>query len=164
MGSIHTHSIGEPTLFPLSETANGAIQPSRKPLCPCGSGRKYKHCCRDKGFDWVVDEAGQAHRAVPLSDEALAVLEAQQQRFQERFGRAMGADDRLFFDAPPLEHVEHHIVEAMKDACLDPAFIHAFEQTGLLVSTDNEHLIPEADLARWHAAVAAYRAEHEVGE
>jgi hypothetical protein len=46
----------------------------------------------------------------------------------------------------------------MKRAGLDPAFIHAFEQTGLLVTADNQHLIPEHDLEPWQAAVAEFRA------
>ncbi len=25
---------------------------SRNAPCPCGSGKKYKHCCWDKGFEW----------------------------------------------------------------------------------------------------------------
>jgi hypothetical protein len=48
----------------------------------------------------------------------------------------------------------------MKRAGLDPAFIHAFEQTGLLVTEDNQHLIPEPDLRAWHAAVAEHRARN----
>ena len=28
--------------------------------CPCGSGKRYEACCWDKGFEWVVDEAGTA--------------------------------------------------------------------------------------------------------
>jgi hypothetical protein len=66
--------------------------------------------------------------------------------------------------ASPLEQVEHQLVETMKRAGLDPAFVYAFEQTGLLVSTANQHLIPEADLAEWHAAVARYRAGHRASE
>ena len=31
---------------------------SRNAPCPCGSGKKYKACCWDKGFEWVEDEAG----------------------------------------------------------------------------------------------------------
>ena len=132
-------------------------QPSRNAPCPCGSGKKFKHCCRSKGFHWLEDEHGQTRREVPLDDETRAILEQQRQKFRQRFGRDMKPDDHLFFDAPPLEQVEHRLVEAMKRAGLDPAFIHAFEQTGLLVSTDNEHLIPAADLERWHAAVADFR-------
>ena len=43
------------------------------------------------------------------------------------------------------------MVEDMKAAGLDPAFIYAFEKTGLLVTEQNQHLIPENDLAEWGA-------------
>ena len=29
---------------------------SRNAPCPCGSGRKYKHCCYHKGFEFQQDE------------------------------------------------------------------------------------------------------------
>ena len=29
---------------------------SRNSPCPCGSGKKYKHCCHNKGFEWVADD------------------------------------------------------------------------------------------------------------
>jgi SEC-C motif len=32
---------------------------SRNASCPCGSGKKYKTCCWDKGFEWVEDERGR---------------------------------------------------------------------------------------------------------
>ena len=31
---------------------------SRNSPCPCGTGKKYKHCCYRKGFDWEEDDAG----------------------------------------------------------------------------------------------------------
>ena len=49
--------------------------------------------------------------------------------------------------------------EAMKRAGLSPALVYAFEQTGLLVTEDNQHLIPEQDLRAWQAAVARYHAQ-----
>jgi hypothetical protein len=58
----------------------------------------------------------------------------------------------LFPDLPHPEHLEAMMVEDMKAAGLDPAFIHAFEKTGLLVTQQNQHLIPEKDLAEWDAA------------
>ena len=43
------------------------------------------------------------------------------------------------------------MVEGMRAAGLDPAFVYAFENTGLLVTEQNQHLIPEKDLAEWGA-------------
>jgi hypothetical protein len=133
---------------------------TRNAPCPCGSGRKYKHCCWGKGFDWVRDEEGHLLRQIPLSAEARALLEAQRQQFRQHFGRDPGPDDQIFVDAPPQEQAEHQIVEALKRAGVHPALIYAFEQTGLLVTEDNEHLIPEEDLRAWSEAVARYHARN----
>jgi hypothetical protein len=133
---------------------------SRNSRCPCGSGKKYKHCCYHKGFDWVEEE-GQVYRSVPLSGEAAAILNEQHRKFVERFGREPGPDDLIFFDAPPVEQVEFQMVKAMKAAGLDPAFIYAYEKTGgLLVTEQNLHLIPEADLDAWQAALDEYEEKH----
>jgi hypothetical protein len=46
-------------------------------------------------------------------------------------------------------------------AGMDPAFIYAFEKTdGLLVTEANQHLISEADLDAWQAALDEYEALH----
>jgi hypothetical protein len=47
----------------------------------------------------------------------------------------------------------------MKAAGLDPAFVYAFEKTGLLVTEQHQHLIPDEDLAEWGAAVEEYEAK-----
>jgi hypothetical protein len=136
-------------------------QHARDAPCPCGSGQKYKYCCWNKGFRWVRDDQGQPSREIPLTAEALALLQEQRRQFRQRFGREPAGNELVFFDVPPLEQVEHQLVMAMQRAGLDPALIHAFVQTGLLVTEDNQHLIAEADLRAWHAAVADYRARHE---
>jgi integron integrase len=153
-----------PVAFPPSEERMARHRLSRNATCPCGSGKKYKHCCWGKGFAWVEDDQGNLFRDVPLPGEALPLLEEQRRKFRQQFGRDMGPDDLGFFDAPPLEQVEHQLVQAMQRAGLDPALIHAFEQTGLLVTEDNQHLIAEQDLQAWQAAVAEYRARHHPPE
>jgi hypothetical protein len=80
--------------------------------------------------------------------------------FVARHGREPGPDDRLFPDLPHPEHLEAIMVEDMKAAGVDPAYRHAFEQTGLLVTEHNQHLIPENGLARWDAAVEEYERRH----
>ena len=45
-------------------------------------------------------------------------------------GQEFGLGDNLFFDMPPVEHAEHFMVQAMRQAGLHPAIIYAFEKTG----------------------------------
>ena len=129
--------------------------------CPCESGKPYGRCCYDKGFEYLVDEHGTVYKAMPVPDELVEALEEQKQRFVQKYGREPGPDDHLFFDAPPVEHLEHHLVQAMKQAGVDPAVIFAFERTGLLVTEENQHLISDRDRAEWEAAVLEYRIRHD---
>jgi SEC-C motif len=133
---------------------------SRNAPCPCGSGKKYKGCCWGRGFDWEEDEGGNRFRSTQLSPEMTDLLQAQRQKFIDRYGREPGPNDPVFFDLPHPEHVEHLMVEGMKEAGIDPAFIYAFEKTGRLVTEQNQHLLPESALDEWQAAVEEYEAKH----
>ena len=128
--------------------------------CPCGSGRKYGRCCHGKEFDYLVDDDSTIFKSIPMTDELAEVIEEQKRKFIEKFGREPESGDNLFFDMPPLEHAEHFMVETMKQAGLDPAFIYAFEKTGLLVTEANEHHISDKDRGEWEAAVLEYHDKH----
>jgi hypothetical protein len=65
----------------------------------------------------------------------------------------------VFFDLPHPEHHEHLMAEDMRAAGIDLAIIYAFERTGRLVTEQNQHLIPEKDLAQWGAAVEEYESK-----
>lgn len=133
---------------------------SRNAPCPCGSGKKYKHCCYKKGFDWEEDELGTIHKSIPISPEMGDILADQRQRFIDKFGREPGPEDQIFFDMPHPEHLEHMMVEDMKEAGIDPAIIFAFEKTGRLVTEDNQHLLSDEDLDEWQSAIDEYDAKH----
>ena len=79
---------------------------SRNAPCPCGSGKKYKKCCWDKGFEWVEDEGGVTSRSTPMSPEVADILQTQRQKFMDKHGREPGPNDPVFFDLPPLEQPE----------------------------------------------------------
>src|SRR3954471_10863057 len=135
---------------------------SRNAPCPCGSGKKYKHCCYGKGFEWQEDEGGGLYTSVPLSDDMGDILEQQRQRFIQKYGREPGPNDPVFFDMPPVEQIEFQTVQAMKKAGIDPAIIYAYEKTGgLLVTEQNQHLISDKDLAEWQAAIEEYEVKHQ---
>ncbi len=94
-----------------------------------------------------------------MSDELGDMLQQRMDDLSEELGRDLQSDD-LLFPNDHLEHTEHFIVEGMKAAGVDPAIVYAFEQTGLLVSEENQHLISDEDLANWQAAIDKYRVRH----
>lgn len=103
----------------------------RNDPCPCGSGLKSKRCCAGK--------------------QAEAELVSQ---VVDRFHQRMGQDHR------PDEASRRLMVEAMRNNDADPAYIYAFEQTGLLVFQETMHLVPEEDMASWSAAYEEYARLH----
>ncbi len=130
------------------------VKVDRNEPCPCGSGKKYKACCYDKGFNFVLDDSGEIVREIPLTDDLKELLTLQFAAFKEKFGRDPGPNDKVFWDEP--EHVEHHLAQAMREANLPPRFIYAFEKTGRLVTESNQHLIPQSELDEWSAACDEY--------
>ena len=53
------------------------------------------------------------------------------------------------------------MVQAMKQAGLNPAIVYAFEKTGLLVTEENQDMLSDSDLAEWEAAIREYEALEE---
>ena len=133
---------------------------SRNAPCPCGSGKKYKHCCFRKDFDWVEDDDGNLFKSMPLSDEMKDLFDEQRHAFVEEHGREPGPGDLVFPNMPHFEHMEHEMIEIMKKAGLDPAIIHAVEKTGRFVTEANQHLLSDMDMDEWNAAIEEYEAEH----
>lgn len=133
---------------------------SPKAICPCGSGKKYRNCCWDKNFEWVRDNDGTIRKEIPIPDELAELLQEQRQAFIDEHGREPGPDDLLFPDQPHPEHLEHMMVEDMKKAGIDPAIIHAFEETGMLVSEGNKDMISDKDMDEWLDAIADYEAKY----
>ena len=96
---------------------------SRNAPCPCGSGKKYKHCCYGKDFEYEEDDEGSVFKSIPISPEMREILAEQHRKSVEKFGREPGPNDQLFFDMPHPEQIEHMTVEAMKKAGIDPAVL-----------------------------------------
>jgi hypothetical protein len=133
---------------------------SRNAPCPCGSGKKYQHCCYGKSFDYEEDDDGTIFKSIPMSQETVDLFKEQRQKFIQKYGREPGPQDKVFFDMPHPEQIEHMTVEAMKKGGIDPAIIYAYEKTGRLVTEDNQKLLSEADLDEWDAAIEEYETKH----
>ena len=64
--------------------------------------------------------------------------------------------EAFFPDPVHAEHIENMIVEELKQANVDPRFIYAFEQTGVLVTEFNYEVIPMRELIAWTDAIEEY--------
>jgi hypothetical protein len=89
------------------------------------------------------------------------IIEEQRQKFIQKYGREPDPNDPVFTDMPHPEQIEHRTVQAMKEAGINPAIIYAYEKTGRLVTEDNQHLLSDADLAEWTAAIEEYEAKQQ---
>ncbi len=108
-----------------------------------------------------------AHKSLPLSPETAKALEAQRQRFIEKFGRDWRPDDPIFFDPsadeprPMVEEVlEQKMLEALHTAGIRPAIIYAFQKTGRLVTYENRKQLTKAELKEWTDAVNDWYESH----
>lgn len=132
----------------------------RNEACPCGSGKKYKHCCLKRGARWEVNEKGEFLRVLPLTQEGMELLQRQREGFVKRHGREPRPDERVFEDAPHAEYTEYVMVETMKKAGIRPELIYAYEKTGRIVTEANQRYLTQAQRAEWQAALEEYRTKY----
>ena len=103
--------------------------------------------------------------AVRLNPKQREILERQREKFLRKFGREPGHDDPIFFDPNvadprPLDPdvLVATIVTAMEKAGIDPAKVHAYRRTGMLVTRENLAQWSPEDLGEWQAALEEYEA------
>ena len=99
-------------------------------------------------------------RTVTMSPEMEEMLEEQERKFIEKFGRKPSPDDPIFFDPDadtpqPLseEKIKEVFIDAMNKAGIDEKRIRAFKKTGLIVTEDNIDLLTPDELAEFEEAL-----------
>jgi hypothetical protein len=104
-----------------------------------------------------------------IAERTRAILEAQQQRFREKFGRDPGPNDPVFFDPDTTEpvpmsavKVEAETIEAMRKAGTPSQIIYAYKRTGgLLLREDMRDHWPPDRVKEWDDAINEYFAIEE---
>jgi hypothetical protein len=115
----------------------------------------------DDGRRSYIDKDGT--KVIPLSPQAIEVLQKQKLEFIKKFGREPKGDEPIFFD-PAFD-----VPTAINDTKLDiammefliksgapPEVIFAYRKTERVVLPENRHLLMPAELAEWDAAIAEY--------
>lgn len=103
-----------------------------------------------------------------LDADSAAAIEAQRERFREKFGRDPAPEDPLFFDPnldepTPLDEqtVMRALRKAISDAGLDPAYADAYDQLGFILTEENQHLFSAHEVEAWQDAVTASRRRND---
>lgn len=127
--------------------------------CPCESGKRYGQCCKKKKLQWVIDEHGDIYKRIPISPEMRKIVKELEADYQRYFERSPQGSDPIvlgkYLFSP--EEIGRQTAEAMKRAGMRPELIYAYQKTGgLLLSRENEALMPEKDVQDWKAALDKY--------
>lgn len=125
-------------------------------LCPCQSGKKYRECCWEKDFDWMIDDNKNFFRSTPMSPEVVEIFKKQEEEFKRIYGRNPRGEDPVSFFFPNSEYIENEMAQVMLDAGMKPEFVYAFEKTGFIVTEFNQNLIPNNELEAWENAIDEY--------
>ena len=103
------------------------------------------------------------HRTVKMTPEVSQIIQDQLRQFREKFGRAPGPKDPIFFDPDadvpkPIseDRLREQTIAAMAQVGIDPRKIYAYRKTGLIATEENWRLITEEDRRAWEEAVAEY--------
>ena len=129
----------------------------RRPLgpeehCGCGSEDQYKSCCLPKGLQWLVGDDGSIYRQVKVDGELAKLL--------DELKRKSKPGDPLF---PPEAIPSPEIMrQILTQAGVSPAWLYAWEKTGMMLTEQNKHQWPDVDLAAWDAAITEHQREEEI--
>lgn len=126
--------------------------------CPCGSGRKYKKCCKDKDIVWEQDEAGSFYRIIPAEGKLEELVRQLDEEIYKHFERDRLPDDPLMPHTLMFSDKDHErqMVEAMEKAGTNPAFIYAYKKTGVLLTEEMVERAPGSLVDEWDNAVDEY--------
>jgi hypothetical protein len=101
--------------------------------------------------DEEPDDEQTGGNVIPIPEEFMEILNLQREKVITKVGENPDPGDKPFFDALPLEHVEHMIVQAMRRVGVAPAIVNAFEKTDLIVTLANQHRLKGTELDKRRA-------------
>ena len=126
-------------------------------LCPCGSGKVYGECCKKKSFSYGMSERGVIKK-VPLSDEAMDILDCLKSQFREYYGRDPKEEYLLSFIPIYNDRFLISLVNMLKKAGIPEEMIYAtYKMDGLVPFEDRLDQISEQDLQEYEEWCEAYR-------
>lgn len=132
----------------------------RNDPCPCGSGKKYKHCCLGKDFTFTAEDEDAYEMQMPMTPALKRIVRNAEAEFRHHFEREPGPGVPLLLlkYLHSEQDLERETVAAMTAAGIDPAIIYAYKKTGYIQSESQMHRYTGAAIAEWDEAIAEFEA------
>jgi tetratricopeptide (TPR) repeat protein len=110
----------------------------RNAPCPCGSGKKYKHCCRDK------DEAAEHAAFAAARAAAAAQYQQRQARLEERQARLEHEDELARASNAVIDLVHAGRLDEAEQAAREllvrfPEVHDGYDRLGMIYEARGEH-------------------------
>lgn len=121
-------------------------------ICPCGSGEEYGHCCKKKGFRYVIDGTSIS-KVIPMNQEIQDILKEQEQLFFEYYGRRPKDDEYVFSFMPVYnDEILLKTIFAFRQLGIDERRIYAYYKSDGLIPCDlNVDLLSQKDLQEYES-------------
>lgn len=125
--------------------------------CPCGSGKKYKNCCKKRRLKYYKGkDENHYSKAVPMHPELEPILEEEKIRFKQLFGRLPGDLDYVH-GGVLLKDFERGYKLLKRNNTIDKAWLYASDKTGYMLTEENQDLIPEREVKEFQRYLYEYK-------
>ena len=95
-------------------------------------------------------------RSITMAPELEEVLKEQRRLFTKKSGGEPGPDNPQFITRETTERLMNQVVEAMRKAGFDEAYIYAYRKTGLFITEENVGLMKPEELEDFEEAIREY--------
>lgn len=125
--------------------------------CPCGSGKKYAKCCKNKNMKYFKSKQKNEYiKSVPVHPIATEILENEQMHFKRIFGRMPGNENLIFGGILPNDlAIGHKILKRKGD--IDKAWLYAVDKSGFMLTSENENLLSDRDTYKFKGYMKEYK-------
>ena len=119
--------------------------------CPCGSGKKYKDCCKKKEIKYYYKDEKSYTKSIDLNEEAKDIMFVTKAQFKKIFGRPPGDED--FMISGVLSNELERVVRKMKlEKVLPNDYLYAYDRTGIMLSPYNYNKFSDVEIEEFENA------------
>ena len=121
-----------------------------------GSGEKYKNCCKKKKIKYLKsDNENEYTKQIPMHPELVPIFRNEKIKFKKLFGRMPGDNDYTM-GGILLKDLNRGYKMIKRKEVVDRAWLYASNKTGLMITEQNQDLIPNRDIHEFKKYMSEY--------